>query len=383
VESIYFTESWNLEDIETILNKWKEQWQKCGVLALLPEADKDNAKALQKLFTQKNIPLAGAVFPTLLADNHFYKNGLVLLPFHEMPYYAFLSMPGNHQNHAKGLADEITAAVKSHLEPEVETTLFLIFDAMIPDISTILDELYLILADRVHYMGVNAGSETFKPMPCLFDNSRIFQDGVLVILLKHHAGAILEHGYRAPSQMISATATKGNRIISIDWRPAFEVYREMAQTHYNIVINKDNFYQYAVHFPFGILRANGEIIVRIPVALEEDGSLFCVGEVPANSVLTLLNAPEVDLAKTIKTLAEGLTALAGSTKEKNLVTFYCAGRRLHIGDKAGEELQTLAGHTQANRIVGALSLGEIGSSIQGGYPLFHNATIVCTFWEDQ
>jgi len=36
-----------------------------------------------------------------------------------------------------------------------------------------------------------------------------------------------------------------------------------------------------LHFPFGIIRANHEVLVRIPVALEEDGSLFCVGEVPA------------------------------------------------------------------------------------------------------
>lgn len=379
-DGVHFFETFSAPDIEKVLDGWLARYPGHGALALLPEADAGNVAALQQIFRSKKIPLAGAIFPALLAGERFYGNGLLLLRFDEAPHLVlYPSLSAGSEELRRQLAG-LGEGIKSHLGKEQEHTLFLIFDAMVPNIATILDEIYLVLADRVHYMGVNAGSETFKPVPCLFDQEQFIQGGMLAILMKGHKGAILEHGYHAPAKMISATSTQGNRIISIDWRPAFEVYQEMAKAEYGIDINKENFYQYGVHFPFGIVRANDEILVRIPVALEEDGSLFCVGEVPPNAVLTLMHAPQVDLAQTIKTLAEGLVALGGPTQGKEILTFYCAGRKLHIGDQAPKELEDLKEHTGAAQIVGALSLGEIGSSVRWGYPLFHNATLVCTPW---
>jgi hypothetical protein len=39
--------------------------------------------------------------------------------------------------------------------------------------------------------------------------------------------------------------------------------------------------------------ANQQLLIRIPVALEDDGSVFCVGEVPENAVLMMMQAPPV------------------------------------------------------------------------------------------
>lgn len=116
--------------------------------------------------------------------------------------------------------------------------------------------------------------------------------------------------------------------------------------------------------------------------LEEDGSLFCVGEVPANAVLTLLRAPEVDSSHTLGTIVNGLTEVNGALDGRELLLFYCAGRRLHLGvEAASEELRGLQQRSNAARIGGALSLGEIGSATQWGYPLFHNATLVASLWD--
>lgn len=185
---------------------------------------------------------------------------------------------------------------------------------------------------------------------------------------------MLEHGYKVPEQLIAATSTDGNRIISIDWRPAFEVYQERVQAQYGLEITAENFYQYSVHFPFGIIRADDEVLVRIPVALQDDGSLFCVGEIPANAVLTLLEAPDSNSRHTSELLAEDF---AGNSDKESLLSFYCAGRRLHLGvESARNELLSLTRQLGNTSLFGALSLGEIGSSKRGGYPLFHNAALI-------
>ena len=62
---------------------------------------------------------------------------------------------------------------------ETKPSLFLIFDAMVPNIASVVDGIYLALANRVEYAGVNAGSETFQPMPCLFDGERVVGNGLL------------------------------------------------------------------------------------------------------------------------------------------------------------------------------------------------------------
>jgi hypothetical protein len=253
----------------------------------------------------------------------------------------------------------------------------------VANIATILDDLYLQLADQVHYMGVNAGSESFQPTPCLFDNQKTVQNAVLALLLNDYPGAVVEHCYQAPGNVISATSTEGNRIISIDWKPAFEAYQEAVKAEYGLRITRDNFYQHAVHYPFGIMRSNNEIVVRIPVALLDDGSVFCVGEVPANAVLTLLKAADLDSAKTVRALSQGLSSLYETVSGRNVLTFYCGGRRIHMGERAEHELIELQQATGAAQQVGALSLGEIGHSMQEGYPLFHNGAIMCCRWGRQ
>ena len=360
---------------------WQAEQPKMGVLVLLPEAERDAVPRIQQVCARRQVPVVGAVFPALTEGGVFRTQGAWLLRFDEMPYAALYPDLPREPEKIPAALDAIAADIKPHLGGSHDTTLFLLFDAMVPNIATLLDELYLRIANRVHYMGANAGSESFKPMPCLFDGASIIQNGVLALLLQPHRGAVLEHGYAAPTQTLTATSTEGNRILQIDWRPAFEVYQEMARAQYGVEIDRQNFYQYAVHFPFGILRANGMTLVRIPVALEQDGSLFCVGEVPPNALLTLLKAPAVDSAHTIDRLTEGLQELGGSPAGRELLLFYCAGRRLHLGIEAAQnELRLLAQRTQGMQIAGALSLGEIGGSSQWDYPLFHNATLVATGW---
>lgn len=367
--------------LDQLLAEWQAVQPGMGVLALLPEAERKSVGLVQQACAHRRVPVVGALFPELIEGGAFRSAGAWLLRFDEMPYATIHPDLPREPETARAAMDTLAAELMPQLDGRRDTTLFLMFDAMVPKVATLLDQLYLRLANRVHYMGASPGSETFQPMPCLFDGTRIVQNGVLAILMKPHAGAILEHGYSAPTEILMATATEGNRIIDIDWRPAFEVYRELARSQYAVEIDRANFYRYAVHYPFGIMRADGTSLVRIPVSIEDDGSLFCVGEVPPSSLLTLLKAPAVDSVHTLDTLTHGLAALDGPPAGLELLLFACAGRRLHLGIEAAEnELREFMQRTQATRVAGALSLGEIGSSMQAGYPLFHNATLVASRW---
>ena len=53
---------------------------------------------------------------------------------------------------------------------------------------------------------------------------------------------------------------------------------------------------------------------------------------------------------------------------------------MHLGDGAELELAILAKASAVEELAGAVSLGEIGCTQLDGYPMFHNATLVCTAW---
>ncbi len=355
------------------LREWREAFPGSGVLALVTERDQARIGELQALCREAEMALLGAVFPEIHLAGQFHAEGVLLILLNPMTdFYRLIEFTPDEVD-ALAQAEILAAEVEGAMTDPESATLLMMFDALVPNISSILETLYLKLAESVHYAGGNAGSETFQPIPCLFDSDRLIGNGLLALLLSGNQGAVLEHGYQAPDKLIAATATEGNRIISIGWKPAFDVYREHVKQLYGVDVSCDNFYDYGVHFPFGILRADEEVLVRIPVKLEPDGSLFCVGEVPEHTVLTLLEAPAPSSLQTAELLAERLNA-----QRRPVLNFYCAGRRVHLGvEFATRELQTLYRNLDCGTLFGALSLGEIGSSQYGGYPLFHHAALVC------
>lgn len=369
------------EAIERALDGWGTPQPGAGVVALLPEAEKDRLPLLQAACRARGLALAGGIFPALIRDESFPGEGAWLLPFAQMPPYRLIEreLPGGAP-----LAERIVHAVGEGLAscPEAcgKPTLFLVFDSMMPDIASLLDEVYLEVANRVEYSGINAGSESFQPMPCLFDAERLLGDAVLMLLLPENRSPVLAHGFKGPAKAMSATSARGNRIAMIDWRPAFEVYQEIVSREYGIALTPENFYEYGVHFPFGIQRAGGDVVVRIPVALANDGSLVCAGEIPENAVLVLLKAPALEDGCCVERLAADLRETRGFRADGPLLSFYCGGRRVHLGADAERELAQLRRATGAGHVAGAVSLGEIGSTVRHGYPMFHNAALVCAPW---
>ncbi|MBI5068426.1 MAG: FIST C-terminal domain-containing protein [Deltaproteobacteria bacterium] len=378
----HFAEILHEEQLAALLRRWRTEHPRMAVLALLPEGERGGIERLQAACRREAVPLAGAVFPALLARGGFATSGAWLLRLDEAPPTALLADLPREERDLRAIAGSLVDRLEPGLSGSTDLTLLLIPDATFPRVGSLLDELYLRLGNRVHYMGASAGSETFQPIPCLFDGTRAVQGGVLAVLLPGDRRAVLDHGYPTPSRLITATTTVGNRIIQIDWRPAFEVYRTMSRLLHGVDVTPETFYRFAVHFPFGILLANNSMLIRIPVELEAGGALRCAGEVPANSVLALLAAPTHGSAETVERLAGGLAEPGGSVEGKELLFFYCAGRRLTFGEaEAVRETEALRRLTAAGAIAGALSLGEIGGTAESSYPLFHNATLLASVWK--
>ncbi len=327
-------------------------------------------RLLQKSCTENEVTLYGAMFPGLIENGRIVEQGMCLLPL-PAATRGYLSEPLDGKHAVDKLITWVNEQKRTGKQKAERKTLFLIFDAMVSNVGTILEQMYGELGDQYAYAGVNAGSKSLIPQPTLFANDRFAEGRVLALLLPIADGGILEHGYCELDENVLASAGEGNLIRTINWRPALSEYRKLVYESFGIEITRDNFYDYAVHYPFGILRANGELLVRIPSDFNDQGGIYCVGEVPPNSILQVLDAPAESLMKGVQRLADRIRALHWT----RTMIFYCTGRLMHLGEQGCiKELELLGKVTGPCH--GALSLGEIGTTGKDQYPLFHNATIV-------
>jgi hypothetical protein len=370
-------ESVDAAEIAATLRDWRTQRPGLGLLALASENEPAAVSALQQAANQAALPLAGALVPGLIVGGGLHRQGVLLLGLDATTPQRIVPLRRGGERTDAAAVMELAAFVDRHAGDDGADTLLLLFDAMTPDIGSLLDRLYLAVGNRVRYAGSNVGSETFQPVPCLFDNTRFVGDAVLALLLPQHPGASLAHRYCRSGALNVATGTRGNRIEIIDGRPAFEVYRELIEKGHGVILTRENFYRYAVHFPLALHLAEGEPLVRIAVAVDEDGSLLCIGEVPESALLHVVEAAAPDSPET----ALAVAAAVGAHDPAAVLAFYCAGRLLHHGEAAAQrELAALGDALAPAPIFGALSLGEIANYQGVGYPRFHNATLVAMPW---
>lgn len=372
-----YLESANPSELASTFQAWRNARPGLGILALVSEHEKDAVAMLQDAANSEIVPLAGAIVPGLITNGAFSRKGLLLLALDAHIPQAIVPLPRNGSFTDNSAVTELAAFVERNLGEDGADTLLLFIDAMTPDVSSLLDKLYLAVGSQVNYAGSNVGSETFQPIPCIFNNTSFVENAALALMLPQHSGAMLAHRYASAAPLGIATSTTLNRVTTINGMPAFDLYRELAASKLGVELTRENFYQHAVHFPLAQQMAEGEPLVRIPVGVDAEGSLYCVGEVRESSMMSIMKAPEPGRTDT----AQDVAAHVSLQKPSAITVFYCAGRLMHQGEKAAAaELAHLRDLLAPVPLFGALSLGEIANYQGHGYPRFHNATIVALPW---
>ncbi|PPC78662.1 hypothetical protein C4K68_03920 [Pokkaliibacter plantistimulans] len=362
----------------TCLQGWQQSHPDQTVLVLLPDHERGYVAEIQAMCRELGIDCVGAVFPMLATDATFIDSGCWLITLPAGTRWQLTTFDSQQPM-------QMAAQLVNALQPVIDVsstappTLMLLFDGLIPCIASLLDQLFQHFADSVRYLGANAGSETFLPLPCLFDVHQFVSNAVLCLCLPQPLNYALRHDYQVPEQVMTATSTRGNKVEQINWQDAFSAYQDIVRQQHGMQINRDNFYSLGVHFPFGISRLNGDVLVRIPVELTDENALLCVGEVPENSLLMLLQAPPIP-GDSATQLMSDLDTQPSEGEDLPLLLFYCAGRRLHFQEHAATELARLSDRAGSRAVAGALSLGEIGSPTHGGYPIFQNACLLGITW---
>ncbi|WP_154852746.1 FIST signal transduction protein [Cyclobacterium xiamenense] len=323
--------------------------------------------SFEEILALNEKPLLGGIFPEIIGEGIRYKTGFALVPLEERLQVACFESQ-------QGIVSPEAFRHWLEEQPVEAASVFCFVNAFWSEKTTFLHALYDVFGPFVNYLGGGAGSLSFKSFPCILSNQRVIERGAVIGLMDETVQLGVAHGWQPISDPIKVTQTKGNTIVSLNWKPAFEVYRELIEAHSQQRISPENFFDIARSYPLGLVRLDDEMIIRDPYATEA-GMLHIVDEVPEGEYIRIMHG---DLHSLLKGAREAVSsAFNGQTAEGNQVCFDCISRVLFMQSDFQQELTFL---NQNHPMDGALSVGEIANIGSASLELF-NKTVVVARWK--
>jgi hypothetical protein len=173
------------------------------------------------------------------------------------------------------------------------------------------------------------------------------------------------------------TEADGLKLVSLNGLPAVEAFEEHAAA-------KGDKLDRASPIPFflqnilGIDTGNGYRL-RVPLAVNEGGSIHCAAEVPVGSVVRIMKSSHQSAADAAERATEAAIAAIGDREPKAALFFDCVATRLRCGEHFATEVAAVTNRIGDAALVGCNTHGQIARA-EGQFEGFHNCTaVVCVF----
>jgi hypothetical protein len=357
-------------DISVLTDGLATMAQRPDVTALLVLAADANAWTPQEIdpcLRACTKPVFGGIFPQLLYAGERLLQGTLLVGMTSKCHLAVIDDLSNPE------ADFDTSMLSAFPDAPTDGTMFVVVDGLARRISALIDALFNNFGLSLNYVGGGGGSLSLVQKPCVITPEGLRQDVALLAWLDLPSGVGVAHGWQPVSPAFRVTESEANVIISLDWRPAFEVYREIVEPHAGKAFGPDNFFDLAKAYPFGIAKLGGEVVVRDPLMAEGE-KLICVGEVATGSFVHVLHGNRDTLIAAAGEARQEAEKVFPDGKTAQLEIFVdCISRVLFLEDEFASELEIA--RVADLPLVGMLSLGEIANS-GDDYLEFYNKTSV-------
>jgi hypothetical protein len=338
-----------------------------GIIVLACVENGFSKEQLDPLLATISKPLVGGVFPNLIYQDRSVQKGTIVWGVARPMEVGLLTGLSDVGGDIEGALDEMFG------DPTEQAALqFVLVDGFSSRIGAFLSALHDLTGPAVDTIGGGAGSLDMVQRPCLLTNEGLLVDAAVVARLGSHAGVGVAHGWSKIAGAFRITEAENTVLKSLDWRPAFEVYREVVEAHSGQTFSDDNFFDIAKAYPFGLARLDAEHIVRDPLMTRDDGALICVGEISEGEHVDILHGDRQTLIQAAQTAREH--ADASLAAEPGLRLFMdCISRVLFLEDEFEEELGRVAIDTLP--VIGACTFGEIANG-GGEFLEFYNKTSV-------
>ncbi|KAA0874137.1 FIST signal transduction protein [Nitrincola tapanii] len=317
-------------------------------------------------------PVFGGIFPQIIHGLQNFTQGAVCVGLQGEPAWGLV---GQLSDEGANYDQPLTALADAWDALSGPATLLVLVDGLAGRIASLTESLFFSFGLDNNFIGGGAGSLSFQQRPCLLTPQGLVADAALVVRLPVYSGVGVNHGWQPITEPLKVTSSLKNQVKCLDWKPAFEAYRQVVENHSGVQFTENNFFDIAKSYPLGINKLDTEMIVRDPLMLNEQGDMVCVGEVPEGCFVRILNgSPEslVSAAADARARAEKVFPHTDRRAPEVALFIDCISRVLFLEDGIEKEFASV---TTELPLFGAFTLGEIANSGQD-YLEFYNKTAV-------
>ena len=361
-----------LDGFRTALHEVAARPEVATLLVLSADANAHEPATTDPILQAVGTPLYGGSFPGLVVGREQRTRGTIVVG-------STRTMHATVVTRLSDAATDLDAAVGPAL-PDVDTTgvLLVFVDGLARRLAALVRALFDAHGLAVNYLGGGAGSLSLVQKPCLFTNAGMLEDAALLLHLDWPNGVGVAHGWDVISEPLKVTRVTHTTIEELNYEPAFSVYRRLVEPRVNRTITADGFFDVAKGFPFGIRKLDAEVVVRDPIVVTPTGGLVCVGEVPAGSLVHVLEGRAdrlVDASRAANRRA--IEALGPDHRPQLRLVVDCISRTLFL--EGGFDAELAALDDGLVPMLGALTLGEIANSGRDFLELYNKTVVVGVF----
>jgi hypothetical protein len=366
--AVYVDTSGSVQGFKHILQAAVDDGDDCTLLILACEANAFTPEQLDPILHAVKIPIIGGIFPAILHDLSKLDKGTIIAT---VPTRA-------HCIHIDRLSDETIDFVEA-IDRQIQSapdfrTMIIWVDGLAKRINDLIYSLFTVFGLEYNYIGGGAGSLSLHSKPCILTNQGLKADAAQIALLDCPSSVGVCHGWTSMAGPFRITESHGNMIKTIDWRTAFDLYYDVLAQYAKVELNRENFFNIAKGYPFGIAKLEAERLVRDPLRVTPDGYLVCAGDMPTGSFVDILSGDVQSLLQATRTAKQRRDDYrpAGLTNPLDLF-IDCISRALFLEGQYPQEIQ--AAFTPGQPMVGACTIGEIANT-GNEFIEFYNKTAV-------
>lgn len=318
----------------------------------------EGGRDLDAVVREAGIPIFGGLFPGVIHNNSVHNSGLVVI---DLPFEVEL-VEGELEGELDALPD------LSHFY-EDGATAFVFVDSLANGKGSFVSALYNTYGTQFSYIGGGAGSLSFESTPCIISNSGLRTNSFVMAVTRSPISIGVAHGWQPISELMKVTESNDRELISLNWEPAFKVYKSLVEEHSGKSFDHCDFFDLAKSYPFGKPLVQAEYVIRDPMRTDR-ASVFLVDAIEAGEFVYLMHGDHGKLLEGARRAAE--TAQQGSRGGDSFsLCIDCISRQLFMGDDFIEELNAVS---PDGRATGALTIGELANT-GGSYLELYNKTI--------
>ena len=250
-------------------------------------------------------------------------------------------------------------------------------DALAGHADELIEELTLKTGGSHQFFGGGAGDDANFRRTQVFVGNELASDAAvaLEIVSEKPIGIGVRHGWSPATAPMRVTESRGAFLVSLNASPILDVFREHAATTNQKFDEKDPM-PFFLHNILGI-ETGGGYKLRVPLAVNPDGSVLCAAEIPQGAAVCLMST---DAASAKEAAANATRAAVDQLNghEPGVALFFdCVATRLRMGREFGNELDALKEVLGETPFAGCNTYGQVARTT-GQFNGFHNCTaVVC------